>query len=302
MPSTSELLLRWDRTRTRSQQREIGWSEVGGCRRRAGYRLAGTEPTNPSGSVQATMGTAIDGAINDVAKLLGLAHQQEITFLGIKGHFDRVEPSTEGGPLDTVVDTKTVGTDRWLEHIEINGAPRANQYQISGYAAGLLVAGWPIRFVRIDYLARDTGREWSWIQPYDPQVTAEAVQWLRNVRDCDLEMLPRDYEPDSAFCRSCPFEKACWGGAMPDRDKRSVIFLEDPDAGKWATELREVRAEMKELKSRAERLVGILDAIRPDDGPGPRPYVQAGEHLLDWRPTRNGWALYFVGPSKGVTP
>lgn len=47
--TTADLLLEWDRSRPRSRQRELGWSELGGCRRRAGYRLAGVEPTNPGG-------------------------------------------------------------------------------------------------------------------------------------------------------------------------------------------------------------------------------------------------------------
>lgn len=303
MPSTSDLLLQWDRRRARSQQKELGWSEVGGCRRRAGYRLAGTEPTNPSGSIQAVMGTAIDEAINSIAAELGISHQQSTEFLGIAGHFDRLESSVTDNfrdhdiKPDTVVDTKTVGTDRWLEHIEINGAPQGHQYQVHGYAAGLLMMGYPIRYVRIDYLARDTGREWSWVKPYDPMVTKAAVEWLTNVKRTPVEMLPRDFEPDSAFCRSCPFERECWGGAVVDKDPRSVIHVEDPDTARYARELKDARGQIEELKARAKRLAGILDAVSPP--PGDRSIVQAGDLWLDWRPGRNdNRAIYFVAPSK----
>jgi CRISPR/Cas system-associated exonuclease Cas4 (RecB family) len=294
MPTTSELLLEWDRRRVRSRQKEIGWSEVGGCRRRAGYRMAGYEPSNPSGSVQATMGTAIDEAINTVAERLGIAHQQTVRFLGIDGHFDRLEASEPDGPVDTVVDTKTVGTDRWLEHIEMYGPPRANQFQLSGYAAGLLIAGHPIRFIRIDYLARDTGREWSWRVPYDPELTRQAVEWLESVRGTDVDMLPRDYEPWSPFCRSCPFEKICWTGGVEDRDRRSVIWVEDPDTVRYARELKDARDQIKELTAKADRLAGVLDAVRPDT----RALVRAGDLVLDFRPTKNGHAIYFTAPSK----
>jgi hypothetical protein len=308
MPTTSQMLLQWDRQRARSQQLELGWSEVGGCRRRAGYRLAHTLPDNEGGSVQAVLGTAVDEATNAVAVQLGLTAQQEVTYLGILGHFDRIEPVEwpDGRTTEEVIDVKTVGTDRWLEHYEIHGIPEQHQMQVHGYAAGLILAGHNISHVRVDYLARDTGREWAWRSRYDPLTVKKAVEWLRLVRDTELGMLPRDYEPDSMFCQHCPFLNTCWGGHVPNRDPRSVIFNGDPDIVKYAQQLRNVRKEIDELKARAVRLAGILDAVRPDDpSPGEkRTLVQAGDNLLDFRPTKNGYAIYFRGRSaitKGTT-
>lgn len=287
MPTTSEMLLHHDRTRARSQQREIGWSEIGGCRRRAGYRLAGTPPSNPSGSVQAVMGTAIDDAINTIARLTGLAHQQSVVFAGIGGHFDRIEDGE-------VVDTKTVGTDRWLEHIELHGPSRANQWQVQGYCAGLLMAGEKVNRVRIDFLARDTGREYQWRAPFDPEQVRAALEWVRNVREAPLDMLPRDYEPDTVFCQGCPFRDVCWEGAVPDRDLRSVIHAEDPNTGKWADRLFEVRAQIKALRAEEDRLKGILDAVRPDDL---SVLIAAGARLLEFRETAWGYGIYFRAAS-----
>lgn len=288
MPATSELLLRWDKQRARSQQKQIGWSEIGGCRRRAGYRFAGAEPDNAGGSVQAVMGTAIDEACNAVAAQLGLVTQQEITYLGIVGHFDRIEG-------DEVVDVKTVGTDRWLEHMEIAGPPRQHQFQVTGYGAAVMLTGVPITRVRIDYIARDTGREWSWRSRFDPLILKAAVEWITLVRDTPVDMLPRDYDPDSMWCQGCPFLRTCWGERLSERDQRAVIHAEDPDTARYAGELKAARDQIKVLEERAERLAGILDAVRPDDR---YVLVEAGPWLLEFRPTRSGGhAIYFRGRS-----
>jgi stage V sporulation protein SpoVS len=258
VPSTSELLLAWDARRPRTLQKELGWSELGGCRRRAGYRLAGTPPSNAGSSVQAVLGTAVHDAVAAISTEMGYDAETRVEFAGIPGHFDRVEG-------DEVVDVKTVGTDRWLEHVELHGPSQGDRWQVQGYAAALLLKGLDIRRVRIDYLARDTGREWSWRSPFRPLDVRDALAWLALVRDAPVEDLPRDYEPDGPFCRGCPFFVECWGRAVEDRDPRSVIYLEDPDLPKHARELFEVRAEIEQLKAREKRLRGVLDAVRSDE-------------------------------------
>lgn len=296
MPTTTELLLAWDRKRARSQQKELGMSELGGCRRRAGYRLAGTVPSNPSGSVQTAMGSAIHDAIADILEELGIegiSHESEVTFAGIKGHYDRIEG-------DVVVDVKTTGS-RWLEHIELHGPEWSHLWQISLYAAALIFAGKPIKRVRIDYLARDTGREYIWPNehgaPFNPQNVKDALAWLQVVRDTDLEMLPRDEDPDGPFCGGCPFFDLCWDGHVVDRDPRSVLYLEDPDAEKWADELWDIRQQVKALTDREATVKGALDGVRPDSGGR----VQAGKRFLDFRrnPRNPGkFSLYFVPAPK----
>jgi hypothetical protein len=244
MPSTTDLILAWDRRRPRSKQQELGMSDLGGCRRRAGYSLAGQKPTNPGGSVQAAMGSAIHDAIADILTELGIpgaSHEKEVKFAGLIGHY----------------------------------------------------AGTPIRTVRIDYLARDTGEEWTWHGLFDPRNVRDAVEWLRLVRTTELEMLPRDYEPDSAFCRGCKFLQVCWQGAVADRDPLSVLFVEDPDAEKWAAELWSAREQIKELKVQEKRAKGALDALRPPEGMG---RVQCGPYTIDFR--SNG--VYFVAGSAPV--
>lgn len=285
MTTTSELLLRWDQQRTRSRQSEFGLSEIGGCRRRAGYRLAGTEPSNAGGSVQAAMGSAIHDAVDAIMAEVaaeGDLVQEEVVFVGIKGHLDRYEAAT-----GTVCDTKTTSS-RWAEHLRLHGPDTPHLWQVHLYGAALVKRGLPVRRVQIDYLARDSGEEFSWSGPFVPKVyVRDALEWLRNVRETDLDMLPRDYLPDSPFCHSCRFADICWPDGLSSRAGRKVLFAEDPDARRWAEKLWQARLEEKDAKARAARAAGALEAVRPPEGVG---RVQAGERVLDFR--ANG--LYFA--------
>ena len=261
--TTADLLLEWDRTRPRSQQRELGWSEVGGCRRRAGYRLAGTEPSNPGGSVQAVLGTAIHDAVqqrlNETAQPGDLI-EHEVVFAGIVGHLDRYEAAT--GDL---VDVKTTSS-RWLDHIKVHGPDRSHLWQVNGYAAAVIRQGHPVRRVVLDYIARDTGELYRWAKAPNPVHVRDALDWLASVRSVPVDMLNRDYAPDGPFCQHCPFFDTCWDGATPGRDPRTVLYVENPDARAWAEKLlaaKETKARAAELEAEAK---GALDAIRNDDG------------------------------------
>lgn len=287
MTTTAELLLAWDARRPRSMQRDFGVSELGECHRRAGYRLAGVEPTNPSSSVQAVIGTAVHEAIAAVFRQLqaeGLIPaedlvEEEVRFAGILGHLDRYDHAAA-----SIDDTKTT-TSRWLEQsIKIYGPPLKHRWQVNVYGAALVARGLPVRQVRIDYLARDTGEEWTWTGPFEPHLVRDALEWLRGIQATPLEMLNRDYEPDSAFCQHCPFRRACWAGHVPGRDPRSVLYVEHPDAAAWAAKLAQARADKQAAADREAEAKGALDALRPDaadDGPV---VVDVGyEHLIRFR-------------------
>lgn len=265
--TTAELLLEWDRRRARSQQKELGMSEVGGCQRRAGYRIAGVKPSNAGGSVQAVMGTAVHSAVENVFRDLqkeGLIPAEdlveyEVRFAGVLGHLDRYASVTA-----EVKDTKTT-VGRWLDQIKVNGPTQGHIWQIHLYGAGLIRAGYPVRRVTIDYIARDTGDDWRESMPFDTQHVRDAVAWLENVRSTPLEFLNRDYSPDSTWCRTCPFQQTCWEGGVPNRDPRSVMYLDNPDAAMWAEKLDKARRDKADAEKREKEAKGALDAIRPND-------------------------------------
>ena len=285
--TTAQLLLEWDARRARSNQAEIGMSEVGGCQRRAGYRLAGTPPTNRGSSVQAVMGTAIHAAVEQVfheMQDVGLIPADdlvefEVRFAGVLGHLDRYEARTQ-----RIRDTKTT-SDRWLQHIKIYGASLQHLWQTHLYAAAAMQAGHRVREIVIDYLARDSGEDHQVTVPFDTKYVRDAMQWLENIRKTPLDMLNRDYEPDSSFCKNCPFFATCWDGAVPDRDLRSVLLVEDPDKAKWARQLWDARQMIKAGKALEAEAKGALDALRPVTE-GSSDLIDVGfEHLLKWTVT-----------------
>ena len=283
--TTADLLLRWDQKRPRSMQAEVGMSELGGCRRQVGYRLAGTAPTNVSSSVQAVLGTAIHAAVEQVFRELqseGVIPAEDlvehrVSFAGIPGTVDRYVAATA-----TVEDTKTTSS-RWLERIKANGPSRSHLWQVSGYAAALIHEGRKVRRLVINYIARDSGEEYRWEGAFDPHVVKEALAWLADVRSTELDMLPREYLPDSPFCGHCAFADLCWEGGVQGRDRGSVLFVEDPDAAKWATQLKEAREAKEAASKREAEAKAALDALRPNDAGTALVEVPGFPMALQWQ-------------------
>jgi CRISPR/Cas system-associated exonuclease Cas4 (RecB family) len=280
--TTAALLLEWDRRRPRSQQTQFGMSELGDCRRRAGYRLAGVAPTNQGGSVQAVMGTVIHEAVATVLRDLqaqGLISadaliEREVSFAGILGHLDLFDEPE-------VTDTKTTSS-RWLEKLKVNGPQRSHLWQTHGYGAALIAEGRTVRRVNIDYIARDTGEEWRWSGRFDPQHVRDALAWVAEVRSTELEFLSRDHAPDGPFCTHCPFFDVCWEGGYAGRDPRSVLYAENPDAAGWADKLADARARKKAAQDDEETARGALDALRPNEDSSATVIVPGYDKALRW--------------------
>jgi hypothetical protein len=273
IPTATELLRAWDAARPRSSQAELGMSNLGGCRRAAGYRVHGYS-AGDGFSMQAVLGTAIHEALAASARLaLGdeaMVEDTEVRFAGVTGHPDLCK----GG---TLVDFKTRGFAVQLENVRRHGPPRQHLWQAMCYAAALILAGREVTTVRLDYIDRGSGEEYVWEAPFSMADVRDAMAWLRNVREAPLESLPRDYAPDSAYCRNCPFFQPCWGRAVPDRDPRSVLYLEDPDAERWLRQLAAARAAKSAAEAAEAEAVGALDAIRTIVTPGDSQDVVAGE-------------------------
>lgn len=270
IPSTAELLLRADRERPRSRQTELGMSDLGGCRRRAGYALADTpHDESLSGSVQAVMGTAIHEAVTVVLKKMraeGLLPSdaiidEPVRFAGVKGH-----PDLYVAPV--LRDTKTQGYQVQVERVRVQGPPRQHRWQVMMYAAALIVAGYPVDAVQLDYIARDSGNTYMWEGQFSMQDVQDALAWLDNVRETPLEWLSRDYAPESLHCKHCPFRARCWSGHAIGRDERSVLLIEDKDAAKWGLLLHDARARKRLAEADEAKAKGALDALRPNDQVG----------------------------------
>lgn len=265
VPSTAELLLLWDAQRARTLQKELGMSALGGCRRHAGYILAGEEPSKRTGSVRAVLGTAVHDAVGAVLRQMrdegvipaDSVIEEEVHFGGVLGHPDLyVRP--------VLRDTKTLGYQAQLDKIKVDGPKRNHRWQIMTYAAALITMGLPVERVQLDYIARDSGLTWMWEGDFDLQDVKDAMAWLQNVRETPLEWLSRDFAPDSETCKGCQFAPVCWEGHVIDRDERSVLFVEDPDAAGWAARLEDARARKHQAEDDEKLAKGVLDALRPN--------------------------------------
>lgn len=290
IPSTADLLLRADWERPRSKQPGLGMSDLGGCRRKAGYKLGGYPPEKPSGSVQAVIGTAVHDTADAALRMMrdaGLIPassviNEEVRFGGLLGHPDLY--------VDGILrDIKTIGYDAQLASIKLNGPRRTDLWQVMTYAAALIVTDRPVRTVQLDYLVRDSGNSWLWEGPFDYTEVRAAMMWLDLVRQTPLEYLARDYAPDSAQCRHCPFFTACWDGHVLDRDERSVMLVEDKDAVGWAKRLEDARDRVKSAKADEALAKGALDALRPNSEGRGEVKLDGYEKTLRWTVSkRNG--------------
>ena len=267
MLTTSELLLLADQERARTNQVEPGMSDLGSCRRRFGYKLALTPHVNRRGSIQAAVGSAI----HDLIALVLLKYVKDgdlieftVEYAGLKGTLDRYFREEK-----RVVDTKTTSA-RWAEHIKLHGPDHSHVWQVACPAAGLLKIGMPVETVAIEYLVRDSGREFIVEKPFDVQDVRDALEWAQSIRDTPVDDLPRDYEPDSEMCLGCPYGGVdggiCWEGHVTGKDLRTVLYAELPDGEYWSDLLFEKRQEAREATTAAKRAAAALTAVVNEGG------------------------------------
>jgi len=189
-----ELLFR-SRTR-RDSQREVGPSELGGCRRKVWHRLQRTPTTNPGTErLASSIGTATHTWIEKQLDRDGrFLLETAVTREGITGHVDCFD--LERG---MVIDWKT---------LKISGIPYfpseqyVNQVQVYGWLMSTVHEVKDVCLVGIpkDGTSRDIVTH---VEPYDESKALAALNWLEDVRG--LEAAPRPEKPKK-FCRDyCQF-------------------------------------------------------------------------------------------------
>lgn len=237
-----------DSRRRRSRQRAPGASDVGTCRRRVAYKLAGQPVDNRGDKRKAIQGTLLHRGVLAACKTAhGGYTEVRVDRPGvIRGSADWLRQDPLG--LWLVDDVKTVGRDNYESTVR-GPVSRPHLWQVhiyadlirrGEYAATERRLADPLDVVDLEllYLCRDDGRTDSKRIPFQQDVADEAFAWVEEVRlrtEVDgAAGVPRDLPGpwSSVICRNCPFVRACWKW-NPETDEREPLELAPPDLEEW---------------------------------------------------------------------
>lgn len=284
-----------DARSSRSRQRKVGASEIGVCRKRAAFSHHGHKPSNPENitGLAAIHGTwTHTGALRTMNKEWGALIETVVENDILRGHVDALFldyehlvklPAKYAHPepedVCTVDDLKTKRDGRMVDYVRNRGPKRSELFQTHLYAS-LLRQGKikplkrqqpladlgpiPIERVRLRYIARtgEDGAEYPYEQPYDPEIAAEAWDWVDQVaRSSSPDDVPRDQDGPglSVVCDNCPFRTACWGES-DDYAPQSKLIVTDADLAAVLAEYDEARTIEREAKARKDMARATLDA------------------------------------------
>lgn len=214
-------IVHWaDRNSTRSQQTEIGASEVGyDCLRRIGYRVADIHPTgNETDPWPAIVGTAIhawlEKAFNqfeDVHRLgRWITEMQVQPSPSIKGHTDLYDAANF-----VTIDHKSASAEK-LKLIRKGEIPESYIQQVMLYALGHIRAGRRVDRVALVFYPRSGWLNGIavWSAPYDEAVALAAVDKVNRVAAgvirLGVDKDPSQWEkvpatPSKEDCGWCPW-------------------------------------------------------------------------------------------------
>ena len=252
-----------DSSRARSQQVQIGPSELGGCRRKVYYRLHDQHETNGNEmKLAAIMGTAIHSAIEQAIELADptgekYVVEQEVEYGDMKAHIDLWIP--ESGD---VVDWKTV------KKANLSYFPSTQQrwqVQVYGYLLDKSGKGKPVN-VNLVAIARDGDERDIKVhsEPYDPAIAEEALRWLAEVKQATEAPAP---ERDENYCKFyCKYYDAsgdigCIGLKKKDGKEAEDNLIVDPDADKAALLYLQLGQQIKELEEKQDSLKESLQGL-----------------------------------------
>lgn len=261
----TEALRDEDEQRARSQQVELGASELGMCRRRAAYRLARTEPTDRPFKGAALVGTAIHAEVLPaLGRRLELLVELPVVLGGVPGHVDLA--GLRGRTL-LVLDLKTKD-GRAFEGACAQRIPREWDYQTAVYAEAVRelypAEDYDEVLVGVVLMSRDTGelhvRTWA----HDPATAAAALDWKREVEQLleagggpDWATADR-YGPSDEVCQGCPWLTRCWvQAAWPEDPPPSAAVAAAVD------EYEDARRRVARAKDDQDRARALLDAAGP---------------------------------------
>lgn len=251
-----------DASRARSNQRQVGPSELGGCSRKVWYRLNGQPETNENElKLAAIMGTAIHSSIEEALALADPTGEKyvvesEVEYGGIKAHVDLWIPET-----GDVVDWKSVKKQN-LSYFP--SQQQRWQVQVYGYLIDKSGKG-KVRTVNLVAIPRDGDERDIKVhsEPYDPKIAEEALNWLEAIKASEVMPEP---EKDENYCKFyCKYydatgEMGCTG-LKKDSGAVTEVVIESPEADENAMKFLQLDAKIKELEAEKDSLRASLEGF-----------------------------------------
>ena len=244
---------------SRSQQKQVGPSEIGGCRRKVWLKLQGAESTNPNTlRLAAIMGTAIHTYIEQAFERQDPFHERyilegEYEYEGLMGHIDMYDKEN-----CEVVDWKTV---KKTNLTYFPSKQQRMQVQLYGYL--LVKNNVEVKTVTLVAIPRD-GDERDIVyhsEPYDESVALAGLAWLKEVEGMTEAPAP---EKDAFFCQHyCNFydKTGMVGCTGKGKDKAEGDLIEDGEARSAAKEYLAVSAEINKLDKIKDSLKVMLEGV-----------------------------------------
>ena len=247
-----------ENNRGRSKQKQVGPSELGGCRRKVWYKL-NDQPATNGGELKlaAIMGTAIHTAIeNALANNNNFILEATVEFNGMKAHIDLFIPET-----GDVVDWKTV---KYKNLSYFPSQQQRWQVQVYGYLLDKSGKGKPKR-VSLVAIPRDGDERDIKVhtEPYDESIALEALNWLEAIKEAEEAPAP---EREESYCKFyCKYydasgEVGCVG-LKKGLTEADVPILDDSDLEIKALEYVQIDRKIKELEAKKEGLRDIFSGI-----------------------------------------
>ena len=247
-----------ENSRPRSNQVQIGPSELGGCRRKVWYRLNNQPETNDAElKLAAIMGTAIHSAIESAfAGNNSILLETTVEYNGMKAHVDAYLPDT-----GDVIDWKTVKAKN------LNFFPSLQQrwqVQVYGYLIDKSGVGKP-KTVNLVAIPRDGDERDIKVHSelYDENIAVEALDWLAAIKDSAEAPAP---ERDESYCKFyCKYydstgEMGCVG-LKKERIKSELPEIDDSQADVNAHLYLQIDNQIKELEDKKSDLRDSLMGI-----------------------------------------
>lgn len=213
-----ELVHRGSASEDRSQQRDLGPSEVGDpCLRKLAYKMMDEPKVNPYGDpLPSVVGTGAHAMLEEFARRentrLGRVRwipETRVTIRqGLAGTCDLYDIDTK-----TVVDHKFPGTSR-LSHYRSHGPSDVYRRQAHLYGRGYRNLGLPVERVAICFWPRggQIRNTFLWSEPYSDEIVEETTARIDSVilmiHDFDVEHHPANYAwipATSGGCFLCPY-------------------------------------------------------------------------------------------------